>query len=154
VPDARRFGRWIRRAVIATVAALLCLWFGWWYGKQREYDAEYDPTRKAILAMDDKPPPGLNPSCWKAAVIWSHNAYVETFMFHEVVDLDSLHRFGAGFRERQGRGQPAELLVWIWDELERASPRGERYVSRFRPAFQEHLDCARSPDGDPRRPER
>jgi hypothetical protein len=139
--------RRVKWLVLFVVAAGMVAYFGFGLIRsvvaQQAYSAEYDQTRSAIREMEGRPPFGFDPGHWQAAVIWSHNAYVETFMFHDAADLDALRRFGAGLRERLSGPPGPAVLEWIWDALEQASPRGKRYVDKFRADFREQLDMAR-----------
>jgi hypothetical protein len=142
---ARWAGLLVGLVVSMGVAAYLYSLAHGWVESRRSYMAEYDRTREGIRALEGRPPGGLDPGCWQAAVVWSHNAYCETFMFELAADQDAIHRFGAGFREQAGREPGLALLEWIWDELERASPRGAFYVGKYRGDFRANLECARNP---------
>jgi hypothetical protein len=123
----------------------LCFVLVQWVLQCRDYSAEYDNARSHILALNNQSPPGADKEHWETAVTWSCNAFVETFMFRDLADLDALRRFNQGFDERLGHVPPQVLLEWIWDELQRCSPRGSRYVDRFREDFREQLELAKNP---------
>jgi hypothetical protein len=141
----RRVGFLAALVVSVGAAAYLYSFASGWVESRRTYAAEYDRTREGIRELEGRPPAGFDPGCWRAAVVWSHNAYCETFMFKLAADRDALHRFGAGFRERAGREPGPDLLEWIWDELAQASPRGAFYVGKYRGDFRANLECARNP---------
>jgi hypothetical protein len=107
---AWRARRLVPLAVAVGVIAYLSFGLNRWVAARRAYSAEYDQTRAAIRGLERKPPAGFEPGHWESAVIWSHNAYVETFMFYDAADLDALRRFGSGLRERlvrdPGAGPP------------------------------------------------
>lgn len=130
---------------VGVVAVYLCYGVAGWVETRRTYAAEYDRTREDIRAIEERPPAGFDPGCWRAAVVWSHNAYCETFMYKLPADLVALVRFGVGFREWARREPGPELLEWIWDELARAGPRGAFYVDKYRGDFRANLECARNP---------
>jgi hypothetical protein len=88
-------------------------------------------------------PPDINRECWEEAVVWSQNAYVETFMFHDMADLDALRQFGHRLDNRLEHGVSPELLEWIWGQVEQVEPRGKRYSNRFRAQFREVLERAK-----------
>jgi hypothetical protein len=138
---------YIHGIIVTLLVAGACLGFGlmWWVWQQRAYTAEFDSVRTMLRALECQVPPGTDAEHWQSAVAWSHNAFVETFMYRNLADLDGLRRFGHGLEERMGRAPTPDLLEWEWDELERSNRYGKRYVERFRQDFREELELAKNP---------
>jgi hypothetical protein len=62
-----------------------------------------------------------------------------------------MDRFNGALEEKLRRGVRLALFDWIWDELAKATPDGERYNRKFRAQYEEELEAAGAPDAQERK---
>ncbi len=76
---------------------------------------------------------------WENFVGWTLNAHGNCLTFHRNIPADEMMRFEAELRQRLAGTVSLETIDWIWDEIVRLTPEGQRYSDNWRPTLPERL---------------
>ncbi len=85
-----------------------------------------------IRSLHNQRPGNITPERWEEAVDWAYTAF-SNLPLGSPDNRSPLKDFDSDLKEKMAAGDSLETLRWIWDELERSTPRGPSYAASYRP---------------------
>jgi hypothetical protein len=92
-----------------------------------------------LKTLAKKRPPDVTRKQWENVVAWTWNAEGNCLAFHRNIPLEEMTRFEAELKRRLEGPVDLGTIDWIWDEIVRLTPNGQRYSDDWRPTLPERL---------------
>jgi hypothetical protein len=105
----------------------------------RRHLAFSQAVRAEFEALAKKRPPNVTRKQWENVVAWTLNAKANCIDFAHRIPQGERDRFLAELRERVRGPVDLATIDWIWDEIIRLTPGGQRYSDNWRPTSPERL---------------
>jgi hypothetical protein len=118
-----------------------------WLVEQNKYARQKRVADQLFENLRARRPPDCPADKWRHAATWSSIAFGNIFFSPEHASYSELRKFTAELRSMLERDVNVELFDWIWDRLEVTGIHGNRYVDRFRSAYEEPLRDFSDSDG-------
>ena len=97
-----------------------------------------DVTRSDLETLSSQRPPDLSVEYWSFVVDWTLNAH-SNCLTHQDITQQNRDQFSQQLKQQLARPVDLRTIDWIWDEIARISPHGQRYSDNYRPTAPEHL---------------
>jgi hypothetical protein len=105
----------------------------------RRHNEFCEKVRADFKSLAKKRPPNVSRKQWENVVAWTLNAHANCLTFHRNIPPDEMVRFEAELKQRLAGPVSLETIDWIWDEIVRLTPGGQRYSDDWRPTLPERL---------------
>ena len=105
----------------------------------RRHAAFCREVRADLQSLARKRPPSVSRKQWENVVAWTLNAHGNCLTFHADIPQDEMARFEAELKRRLAGPVDLSTIDWIWDEIVRLTPGGQRYSDNGRPTLPERL---------------
>jgi hypothetical protein len=118
------------------------------WNRQREYEQVVGGMTRAIFALENRVPRGVDPSRWTAAVRLTATAHFNAFHLWHPPPIEEAYRLRADLMPKLRGPVDLPMLAWAWERLARTGVDGRDYVARHRSKFEKILPTAGA-SGDP-----
>jgi hypothetical protein len=114
------------------ILAIICIivfigfWFEYTIFKPRRIAEHID---KSIESLYKKCPPDMKDVEWESAVVWTGHISANSWLMN--ADLNDLQHFQNELDERILMKVDMNLIFWIWDEIAKMTPSGQRYKQKY-----------------------
>ena len=103
--------------------------------KRREYEEVAGGMTRAIFALENRVPPGVDPSRWTAAVRLTATSHFNALHLWHPPPIEEASRLRAELMPKlRGPVDPA-TLAWAWDRLVRTGEDGRYITNQLGPLF-------------------
>jgi hypothetical protein len=131
-----------RRWLLVCGVLFLAAAAGFWVGvvePARRHAAFCREVRADLQSLARKRPPTVSRKQWENVVARTLNAHGNCLTFHADIPQDEMERFAAELKRRLAGPVDLSTIDWIWDEIVRLTPGGQRYSDNWRPTLPERL---------------
>src|SRR4051812_25269510 len=119
-----------RRLSLTVVALLLVSGVAFWHQVVepiRRHGKFYRAVGADLESLAKKRPSDVSRKQWESVVAWTLNAHANCFGSHHRIPSDEMARFEAELKRRLAEPVDLATIDWIWDEIVRLTPGGQRY---------------------------
>ncbi len=105
------------------------------FWKAQSYLIQQKSTRQLLNTIERSRPPDVDQKTWDAATGWMMTAYCNVCFSEEHVPLTEFRVLHRDLKVRMEQGIDLRTIDWFWARMKRASPHGQRYITKYEPAF-------------------
>jgi hypothetical protein len=92
-----------------------------------------------LYSLAKKRPPTITRKQWENVVAWTLNAHANCLVPYRSIPPDEMVRFEVELKRRLAGPVDLATIDWIWDEIVRLTPGGQRYSDDWRPTLPKRL---------------
>ncbi len=109
------------------------------FWKLKAYQIQFKSTRQLLDTIERSRPPDVDQKTWDAATGWAFTAYCNVCFSETHVPLTECRELHGDLKERMEQGIDLRTIDWFWARMKRASPHGQRYITKWEPAFRHEV---------------
>lgn len=134
-----RSRRFLLVAAMASIGLVILVPLGAGIRDHLEYRQDRRETASLLGSLKSMVPDGVNERQWTAATDWAITAYHNVCFSESHVPLKASLQFSQDLKEKLKDEIDLSTIEWIWNRLAETSPHGHKYISKFSPAFRQHV---------------
>lgn len=105
----------------------------------RRYNLASHRINQKLWALEARRPETISPELWDASASWASISFCNICFSESHVPYEEMLRFERELDGKLAGSIDLDFFEWIWARLATVSPHGSRYVTRFKPNWDEQV---------------